>query len=158
MIMLQSTRTGYLTDAIILLSRILMMLLFVIFGWEKLIGYSATTASFIQMGVPLPSLATPVAIIMEFGVGVAIVLGLFTRPLAIVLGIYTLATAIIGHPYWDMSGAARIDAEINFFKNVSIMSGLFLMYVTGAGRFSLDRSFVHADFDVKTPSIGAGRG
>jgi putative oxidoreductase len=125
-------------DPLLLISRILMMLLFIIFGWEKLIGYSGTVAYFGQAGVPLPSLATPIAVIMELGVGVAIILGFLTRPLAILLGLYTMATALLGHPFWTMSGAEQVGAEINFFKNVSIMSGLFVLYLTGAGRLSLD--------------------
>jgi putative oxidoreductase len=94
---------------------------------------------FVHQGVPLPYVATPIAIIMELGVGIAIALGLFVRPLAILLAIYTLATGLLGHPFWSMAGANQFEAEINFFKNVSIMSGLFLLYVTGAGRFSLDQ-------------------
>ncbi len=125
-------------DPLLLLSRILMMILFVMFGWQKMIGYSATIAEFTQAGVPLPFLAAPIAVIMELGVGSAIVLCLLTRPLAILLGLYTVATGVLGHPFWSMSGTAQIDAEINFFKNVSIMSGLFVLYLTGAGRFSLD--------------------
>ncbi len=126
-------------DPLLLISRILMMLLFVIFGWEKLVGYSGTVAEFAKTGVPFPALAAPIAVVMEFGVGMAIVLGLFTRPLAVALGLYTMATALIGHPFWAMTGAAQVGAEINFFKNVSIMSGLFVLFVTGAGRFSLDQ-------------------
>jgi len=125
-------------DPLLLVSRILMMLLFVVFGWQKLTGYSGTIAYFAQSGVPLPSLAAPIAVIMELGVGIAIVLGLFTRPLAMLLGLYTLATAVLGHHFWTMSGAEQVEAEINFFKNVSIMAGLFVFYLTGAGRFSLD--------------------
>ncbi len=125
-------------DPLLLISRLLMMILFVVFGWQKLIGYSGTVAYFAQTGVPLPSLAAPIAVIMELGVGMAIVLGLFTRPLAVLLGLYTLATAVIGHPFWTMSGAEQVGAEINFYKNVSIMAGLFVLYLTGAGRFSLD--------------------
>lgn len=71
--------------------------------------------------------------------GIAIALGLFVRPLAILLTMYTLATGLLGHPFWSMAGADQFEAEINFFKNVSIMSGLFLLYITGAGRFSLDQ-------------------
>jgi putative oxidoreductase len=78
---------------------------------------------------------------MELGLGIAIAVGLFVRPLAILLGIYTLATGFLGHPFWSMTGADQFAAEINFFKNVSIMSGLFLLYITGGGRFSLDRMF-----------------
>ncbi len=124
-------------DPLLLISRILMMILFVMFGWQKLIGYSGTIAEFAQTGVPLAALAAPIAVIMELGVGAAIVLGFLTRPLAVVLGIYTFATGVLGHPFWAMSGTGAVDAEINFFKNVSIMDGLFVLYLTGAGRFSI---------------------
>ena len=126
-------------DPLLLVARILMMLLFIVFGWQKLIGYGGTVAYFTQTGVPLPLLAAPVAVLMELGVGIAIALGLLTRPLAVLLGLYTIATAVIGHQFWEMSGSERVEAEINFLKNVSIMSGLFVLYLTGAGRFSLDR-------------------
>jgi putative oxidoreductase len=125
-------------DPLLLISRILMMILFIMFGWQKLMGFGGTIAYFTQSGVPFPSLAAPIAVIMELGVGIAIVLGLFTRPLAILLALYTLATAIIGHHFWSMPAAEQLDAEIHFFKNISIMSGLFVLYLTGAGRFSLD--------------------
>jgi uncharacterized membrane protein YphA (DoxX/SURF4 family) len=32
----------------------------------------------------------------------------------------------------------RVEAEINLFKNVSIMAGLLLPYLTGPGRYSSD--------------------
>ena len=131
-------------NPLLLLSRILMMLLFLVFGWEKLVAFSGTMADFGQLGVPLPAIATLLAIVMELGVGIAIVLGLFTRPLAILLGIYTIVVALIGHPFWTLSGAEQSNAEINFFKNVSIMGGLFVLFITGAGRYSLD-SKLHLD-------------
>ena len=121
-------------DEILLISRILMMMLFVIFGWQKLIGFGAAAASFAGMGLPLPKLATLCAIGAELGFGMAIVLGFLTRPIAPLLAIYTVVTAFIGHPYWSMTGAAQIDAEINFYKNVTIAGGLLLLYLSGAGR------------------------
>jgi putative oxidoreductase len=128
----------YGRDGIILLARILLMLLFVIFGWEKLVGFGHTEALFTQMGVPMPAAATIIAILFEVGVGISLLIGLLTRPLAILMGFYTIATALIGHPYWTLSGVAHFEAEIGFFKNVSIVGGLLLLYVTGAGRHSLD--------------------
>jgi putative oxidoreductase len=128
-------------DPLILLARLLMVILFVVFGWQKLTGYDATIGYFTEAGVPLPSLAAPIAVIMELGVGIAIALGLLTRPLAILLALYTLGTAIIGHHFWTMSGADQLEAEINFLKNLSIISGLFLLFITGPGRFSLDATF-----------------
>jgi putative oxidoreductase len=37
-----------------------------------------------------------------------------------------------------MEGPARVAGEINFFKNESNIGGLLLLYVTGAGRYSID--------------------
>jgi putative oxidoreductase len=88
--------------------------------------------------VPLPYVAVGIAVIMELGVGIALILGFLTRPLSLLLALYTLATATIGHHFWTMSGMERVEAEINFFKNVSIMAGLLLLYLTGPGRYSLD--------------------
>jgi len=38
-----------------------------------------------------------------------------------------------------MEGAARYADAINFYKNISIIGGFLLLYVTGAGRYSVDR-------------------
>jgi putative oxidoreductase len=125
-------------DMLLLIARILMVLLFVIFGWQKLTNYSGTVAYFAQGNVPLPPLSAAIAIIAELGAGIAIALGIVTRPVAVLLALYTFATALLGHHYWTMLGPARAEAEINFFKNISIVAGLFLLYLTGAGRYSID--------------------
>ena len=91
-----------------------------------------------QVGAPLPTVSAVIAIVMEFFVGMAILLGFFVRPLAILLLAYTFGTTIIAHHYWTMSGADRYANMINFYKNISIMGGLLLLYVTGAGKYSID--------------------
>jgi len=118
-----------------------MMLLFILFGYEKIGSYGSMAAHFGQLGLPLPDVAVLVAVIMELGVGLAIAAGVYTRPLAVLLAVYTMITALVGHRFWSMSGQQAVDAEINFFKNVSIVGGLLLLYVTGPGRFSIDRRF-----------------
>lgn len=127
-----------LKDGTILLSRILLMILFIIFGWMKLTHFGATVTSMEGYGTPLPYLAAIVSVVVEFIFGLAIVLGAFTRPLAIIYAVYVLGTALIGHPFWRMTGSEMIVNEIGFFKNVSIIAGLLLLAVTGAGRYSLD--------------------
>ena len=124
-------------DAILLAARILLALLFLIFGWQKLTDYSATVQYMIHVGAPLPTLATIIAIIMEFFVSIAIIVGIATRPLAVLLAVYTMGTALIAHHYWTMTGMARFENEINFYKNISIIGGLLLLYVTGPGKYSL---------------------
>jgi putative oxidoreductase len=133
------TLFGKYSNEVILLARILLMVLFVLFGWNKLTDFSGTAAYMASEGLPFPMLAAAVVILMEFFVGLAIVLGFYTRPLALLLALYTLGTALIGHHYWTMAGAERMANAINFYKNVAIIGGLLLLCVTGPGRYSLDR-------------------
>lgn len=126
-------------DFTLLLARCLLALLFVLYGWQKLNGFSGTVSYMAQLGLPLPTLAAIIAVVAEFIVGLAIATGLFTRPLALVLAAYTLATALIGHHYWTLDGAARHAAEINFYKNISIIGGLLALHASGPGRLALDR-------------------
>ncbi len=125
-------------DEVVLIARILLILLFLVFGWSKLTHYSGTVSYMAQMGLPLPSIAALVAIIAEFFFAVAVALGVWTRPLALLLALYTLGTALIGHHFWSMEGAARSANAINFYKNISIIGGFLLLYVAGPGRYSLD--------------------
>ena len=126
-------------DGVLLLARILLMVLFVLFGWSKLTGFAGTTAYMAAEGLPLPAVAAVVVILMEFFVGLAIVLGAWTRPLALLMVLYTLGTALVGHHYWTMTGAERAANMINFYKNLSIAGGLLLLCLTGPGRYLIDR-------------------
>ncbi|MFI8416673.1 DoxX family protein [Serratia sp. NPDC078593] len=130
-------------DGVILLSRILLMILFIIFGWMKLIDFSGTVTSMTGYGTPMPYLAAIVAVVVEFIFGIALIVGVFTRPIAIIFALYVLGTAFIGHPFWNMTGAEMMGNEINFFKNISIIGGLLLLAVTGAGRYSLDHKLLN---------------
>jgi len=127
-----------LREPLLLAARVLLTLLFISFGWQKLTDFAGTIAYFSQTGIQLPEIAAVIAVIMELGVGLAILLGALTRPLALLLGAYTIVTALLGHDFWTMSGAARLEAEINFFKNLSILGGFVLLYLTGPGRYSID--------------------
>jgi len=126
-------------DELLLVARILMVILFVWGGWGKLIGFSGTVGMMTGLGLPIPTVAAIVVVIIEFFVGIAVVLGFLTRPLALLLAVYTLATAFIGHHYWTMTGDAQVANMINFYKNVSITGGFLLLCVTGPGRYSIDR-------------------
>lgn len=126
-------------DGVLLLARILLMVLFVTAGVSKLTGFGGTVAYFVHDGVPAPTLAAAIAVVMELVVGLAIVIGLWTRPLALVMAVYTLGTAILGHHFWTFTGMERMQNTIHFFKNISIIGGLLALYVAGAGRFSIDR-------------------
>jgi putative oxidoreductase len=125
-------------DELVLAARLLLATLFLIFGWRKLRDYSGTVSQIVQLGAPMPKVAAAVAIFMELPVAFAVAVGVFTRPSALLMVFYTLGTALIGHRYWTMTGAAQVDNMDGFYKNLSIMGGFLLLYITGAGKYSID--------------------
>lgn len=130
---------GQSRHLLLLIARIAIVLLFILFGYPKMLGFSGTVQYMASSGAPLPTLSAIVAIIMEVPAAILIVLGFFTRPLAVIFIFYTLGTAVIGHHYWDMSGDAVVPNMINFYKNVSIAGAFLLLAITGPGAISLDR-------------------
>ena len=130
---------GQGNDLALLVSRILLTSLFILFGWSKITGFSGTVGFMEHEGLPAPMLATIIAVIMEFVVGILLLVGFFTRPLAVLLAIYTIATAFIGHHFWTMTGADQMANMIDFYKNISITGGLIALAVTGPGKLSIDR-------------------
>jgi putative oxidoreductase len=125
-------------DELVLAARLLLATLFLIFGWRKLRDYSGTVSQIVQLGAPMPKVAAAVAIFMELPVAFAVAVGVFTRPSALLMVFYTLGTALSGHRYWTMTGAAQVDNMDGFYKNLSIMGGFLLLYITGAGKYSID--------------------
>jgi putative oxidoreductase len=125
-------------DELILTARLLLATLFLIFGWRKFRDYSGTVRQIVELRGPMPRLAAAIAIFMELPVAFAVAVGAFTRPSALLLVIYTLGTALIGHRFWTITGAERVDSMDGFYKNLSIMGGFLLLYITGAGKYSID--------------------
>ena len=129
------------TDGIILVARLLLATLFLIFGWRKLVDYSGTVSRMVQDGAPLPALSAVIAIFMELPVAFAVAVGAFTRPSAALLALYTLGTALIAHHYWTVTGANKVENMESFYKNLSIAGGFLLLYIIGAGKYSIDAIF-----------------
>jgi putative oxidoreductase len=127
-----------INDELILVARLFLAALFLIFGWRKLKDYSGTVNQMVRDGLPMPVLATAVAIFMELPVAFAVAVGAFTRPSAALLVFYTLGTSLIEHRYWTVKGADYVDSLEGFYKNLSIMGGFLLLFITGAGKYSID--------------------
>jgi putative oxidoreductase len=120
-------------NAAALVGRILMCLLFVIGGWGKLMGAAATQAMFAKQGLPMVEAAWVLAVVVELGGGLALLVGLFTRPVAVVLAVWCVLTALIAHT--NLADRAQ---EINFFKNMGLAGGFLFVAVCGARGWSLD--------------------
>jgi putative oxidoreductase len=50
-------------------------------------------------------------------------------------------TALIGHQYWTVKGADYVDSLEGFYKDLSITGGFLLLYITDAGKYSIDALF-----------------
>ena len=127
-----------INDVLILAARLLLATLLLIFGWRKLRDYSGTVSQLVQLGAPMPVLAAAVAIFMELPVAFAVAVGAFARPSALLMVLYTLGTALIGHRYWTIKGPDQVDSMDGFYKDLAIIGGFLLLYITGAGKYSID--------------------
>ncbi len=127
-----------INDELILAARLLLATLFLIFGVRKVRDYSGTVAQMVQLGLPMPIVPAVVSIFMEIPVAFAIAIGVFTRPAAALMALYSLGTAFIGHRYWTVRGADYVDSLDGFYKDLSIMGGFLLLFMTGAGKYSID--------------------
>ncbi len=126
-------------DTLALIGRILVAYLFIPAGFGKLMGFGGTVGYITSAGLPLPEVAAAIAIIIELGLGIALLLGFKTRWTAIVMAIFTVVTALFFHKYWSAPDAMKMMQQINFNKNMAIVGGLLALAAFGAGRFSIDK-------------------
>jgi putative oxidoreductase len=117
----------------LLVGRVLMSAIFLFGGWTKLLAVATQAAFGQRYGLPMPEAAWLLAVVIELGGGLALLLGLFTRPVAVVLGIWCIATALVAHTnFGDPLQRAH------FMKNVAMTGGFLYVAAVGAGAWSLD--------------------
>src|SRR5579875_1558009 len=115
-------------DFLILVGRVLIGLIFVLSGWPKLMHIQASVAGLTQRGFPefIAYLGPPV----EFFGGLAIVLGFLTNYAALLMLVFTLVATFTSHRFWQYTDPAQYRMQnINFWKNVSMMGGMILLFV-----------------------------
>ena len=113
--------------------RLLIGGIFALSGLSKLAAYGATTGEIASVHLPFPPLAFAVAVIVELGFGLLLVIGFQTRLVALVLAIWCVVTAVCFH-----TNFADQMQMINFLKNLMIAGGLLQIMHFGAGTLSLD--------------------
>jgi putative oxidoreductase len=121
--------TGYFPFA----GRLLIGLPFAMSGFGKLAAMEPTRQMIAAAGLPFPSLALAVAIVVELGGGLALAVGYRTRLIASVLAVFSIAAALSFH-----TNFADQNQMIHFLKNVMITGGLLQIVAFGAGAFGID--------------------
>ena len=115
------------------IGRILIGLPFAMSGLSKLAAYGPTTAMIAAAGLPLPPLAFAVAVAVELGAGLLLIVGYRVRLAALVLAVFSVATAVSFH-----SNFADQNQMIHCLRNVMMAGGLLQIVAFGAGALSID--------------------
>jgi putative oxidoreductase len=114
-----------------LFGRILISLIFLLAGLQKIGGYEATQGYMAAMGVPGALL--PLVIALEVGGAIAIILGYHTRLFAFLLAGFSVVSALIFH-----RALGDQMQFIMFMKNLAMAGGFLFLVARGAGDWSLD--------------------
>lgn len=115
----------------LLVGRILLALIFIMAGFNKIGGYEGTQGYMEAMGVP--GMLLPLVIILELGGGLLIAVGFMTRYVALALAGFTILAGVIFH--FDFSDQIQ---SIMFMKNLAIAGGFLVLARAGAGALSVD--------------------
>ena len=126
-------------DAVMLVARILLALMFVSAGFGKIGGFEGTAGYIASKGLPLPQLGAAIAIVVELAGGIMLIIGWKARWAALAIAVFTAVATVIFHNYWAMTGADAFTQRLMFWKNVSVIGGLLSVYAFGPGRWSIDR-------------------
>jgi putative oxidoreductase len=113
-------------DLVPAIARVLLSVPFIWAGYLKIAAPATYQAYFAHLGLPLPVVAWGVAVVIEVGGGLALLLGVQARIVGGILAAWCIATALVAH-----SDFSNPDMQIHFMKNV-VMAGGFL-YVAAFG-------------------------
>jgi putative oxidoreductase len=127
-------------DVAALLGRVLLAFMFVTAGYGKVGSFEGTTAYIASAHLPLPPVATAIAIVVELVGGLMVVVGWKTRWAALAMAVFTIVATVAFHNFWTMADAAEAGTnKLMFLKNVSVIGGYLVLYAFGPGRYSVDR-------------------
>ena len=124
--------------------RLLIAALFLISGLGKIAAPAMMQSIIASAGLPFPLLALLVAIVIEVGGGIFLILGYQSRIVASVMAVFTVAAALGFHRDF-----ADQNAMVHFLKNISIAGGLLQIAAFGAGSFSIDSRLAKSDLTRK---------
>ena len=124
-----------MTDVLLLIGRILIALMFLMTVWfgNPTAGY-LTSISYIA-----PELWSIVARVAEWVIVVSLILGLGTRYGALLGLLFVVVATATAHRWWGYPQAAQLVQYTFLTKNIAAAGGLLVLFVSGGGRFSVDK-------------------
>jgi putative oxidoreductase len=123
----------FLRDLEVLVARILVAVIFIWSGLEKLHDPAATASYMVKVGGIASASALPLvwaSIVFELGCAILLILGLRVRFAAFVLFLWLIPVTLLFH-------VAHGEVQ-QYMKNLCMMGGLLALSAYGAGRVSFD--------------------
>ena len=117
-----------------LIGRIFISLIFLLAGIGKIFNYEGTIGYMESFGVS-GYLLIP-AIVIEILFPLLVIIGYKTKFSAMILSLFAILLAIIFHT--DFSNQMQL---MSFLKNFAIAGGFLIIFVRGAGKYSIDQRF-----------------
>ena len=120
------------TDRALLVLRLAVATSFIAHGWMKLfgMGHAGVEGFFASLGIPLPGLAAWAVSLLEFAGGLALVVGILTRPIALLFAFDMLAA--IGFAVLPKGFVGGWELEF------LLLSSSLCLAMAGGGAYSLD--------------------
>ena len=121
-----------------LAGRVLIALLFLPAGIQKMTGFAGTVGYAASAGMPMPEISVGIGMMIEILGGLAILLGWKTRWVALILGFFTLVASFFFHKFWSVPADAAMVQQLLFWKNIAVVGGLLGYADHGAAAWSVD--------------------
>lgn len=115
------------------IGRLLIAVIFLVSGIGKIAAPEMTQAYIASAGLPMPLLGYLLAVAIEVGGSILLIVGFQTRIVGVVMALFTVATAVFFHHNF-----ADQNQMIHFLKNIAMTGGLLQVVAFGGGALSLD--------------------
>jgi putative oxidoreductase len=133
------------SDVLLLVGRVLLGWLFLTSAWGKFMNMGGYVTYLTNLKVPNPGFFSWIGAPVEFLIGITLILGFATRYAALLCLLFLIVATALAHRYWEYPAAQVMAQYNNFLKNLAIFGGALLLFVSGPGRYSVDRALSKKD-------------
>jgi putative oxidoreductase len=129
--------TSIPNGGVVVLARLFFVLIFVLAAFND---FSKPTIAYAAaQGVPLASIAVPLAGVLSIVGAFSILLGYRAKVGAWLIVLFLIPVTVMMHKFWGIADPhVAQDQMINFLKNASMLGGALLITQFGAGPLAVD--------------------
>jgi len=125
-----------MSDVLLLVGRLLIAVVFLM-----TVTTGGPSAAYLKsINFIMPEFMSVLAHVVEWIIIVALVLGVGTRYGALLAFVFVVIAFVTAHLYWQFPQAAQGLQYIFLSKDLAIAGGALVLFVSGGGRFSVDRA------------------